>query len=343
MRAHRRVLWFRRLGQAGTLLAFCVVVLGAWVRLTDAGLGCPDWPGCYGHVFPEGSTHHFAQAVHEMVHRYFASTLGLIIASLFVLALVNRRDPDQPVAPTAVLFVVVCLQGLLGMKTVTLLLQPLIVTAHLLGGLTTLAILRWLSLTPERRPLTRSEAALRTFAAASFALLALQIFLGGWTSTNYAAVACPDLPTCQRSFWPAMDFKDAFVLWRGLGVDYEGGVLANPARVAIHFTHRLGAVVAGMALLGLGVAVAIRARHGRLKIIGCVLILAVLAQISLGLSTVHWGVPLAVATMHNAGAAFLVLVMVTLVRALWPAALPEPRPTDGRRAGRPDPHGTLVP
>jgi cytochrome c oxidase assembly protein subunit 15 len=140
-----------------------------------------------------------------------------------------------------------------------------------------------------------------------------------------------------------MDFKDAFVLWRGLGVDYEGGVLANPARVAIHFTHRLGAVVAGMALLGLGVAVAIRARHGRLKIIGCVLILAVLAQISLGLSTVHWGVPLAIATMHNAGAAFLVLVMVTLLRALWPAALPEPRPTDGRRAGRPDPHGTLVP
>jgi cytochrome c oxidase assembly protein subunit 15 len=279
-------------------------------------------------VFPEGNTHHFAQAVHEMVHRYFASTLGLIIASLLVLALVNRRDPDQPVAAPAILFVVVCLQGLLGMKTVTLLLQPLIVTAHLLGGLTTLAILRWLSLTPERRPLIRSEVGLRAFAIASFALLALQIFLGGWTSTNYAAVACPDLPTCQYSFWPSMDFKDAFVLWRGLGVDYEGGVLANPARVAIHFIHRLGAVLAGVVLISLGVTVAMRARHRRLKIIGGVLILAVLAQISLGLSTVHWGVPLAVATMHNAGAAFLVLVMVTLLRALWP--------------GRPDPHGTLV-
>lgn len=320
MRAQRRVLWFRRLALAGTVLAFCVVVLGAWVRLTDAGLGCPDWPGCYGHVFPEGGTHHFARAVHEMVHRYFASTLGLIIASLLGFALVNRRDPDQPVVPAAVLFVVVCLQGLLGMKTVTLLLQPLIVTAHLLGGLTTLAILRWLSITPERRALTRSEAGLRTFAVVGFAVLALQIFLGGWTSTNYAAVACPDLPTCQRSFWPNMDFKDAFVLWRGLGVDYEGGVLANPARVAIHFTHRLGAVVAGLTLLSLGVTVAMRARNGRLKIIGRVLILAVLVQIALGLSVVHWGVPLPVATLHNAGAAFLVLVMVTLLRALWPAA-----------------------
>jgi cytochrome c oxidase assembly protein subunit 15 len=115
-----------------------------------------------------------------------------------------------------------------------------------------------------------------------------------------------------------MDFKDAFVLWRGLGVDYEGGVLANPARVAIHFTHRLGAVVAGLTLLGLGVTLAMRARNSRLKIIGCVLILAVLVQIALGLSIVHWGVPLPVATMHNAGAAFLVLVMVTLLRALWP-------------------------
>jgi cytochrome c oxidase assembly protein subunit 15 len=312
-----RVVWFRRLALAGTCLAFCVVVLGAWVRLTDAGLGCPDWPGCYGHVFPAGNTHHFARAVHEMVHRYVASSLGLIIAALAVLALVNRRDPDQPVAPTAVLFGVVCLQGILGMKTVTLKLEPLIVTAHLLGGLTTLGVLRWLSLERGRRPLTGTERALRPFALGAFAVLAVQIFLGGWTSTHYAAVACPDLPTCQRSFRPEMDFRDAFVLWRGPGIDYEGGVLANPARVAIHVTHRLGAVVAGLTLLGLGVAVAARAQ-GRLRIIGGVLILAVVAQIALGLSTVHWGVPLAIATLHNAGAAFLVLVMVTLLRAFWP-------------------------
>jgi cytochrome c oxidase assembly protein subunit 15 len=317
-------------------LAFCVVVLGAWVRLTDAGLGCPDWPGCYGRVFPAGSTYRFAQAVHEMVHRYVASTLGLIIAGLAVLALLNRRDPEQPVAPAAVLFAVVCLQGLLGMKTVTLKLEPLIVTAHLLGGLTTLAILRWLSLPRERRPLTGAEQGLAPFAVLGFAVLALQIFLGGWTSTNYAAVACPDLPTCQRSFWPDMDFKDAFVLWRGLGIDYEGGVLANPARVAIHVTHRLGAVVAGLTLLSLGILVAARAR-GRLRVIGGVLIVAVLAQVSLGVSTVHWGVPLSIATMHNAGAAFLVLVMVTLLHALWPASRGQGPPVGG-----PDPHGNLA-
>lgn len=320
MRAQHRDLWFRRLALAGTLLAFCVVVLGAWVRLTDAGLGCPDWPGCYGHVFPEGTTHHFAQAVHEMVHRYVASTLGLIIVGLLAVAIVNRKYPEQPVAPVAVLLLVVCLQGLLGMKTVTLLLQPLIVTGHLLGGLTTLALLRWLSIVPDRRSLSPAETRLRLFAVVGFAVLAMQIFLGGWTSTNYAAVACADLPTCQRSFWPAMDFKDAFTLWRGLGIDYEGGVLASPARVAIHFTHRLGAVAAGLTLLCLGATVVVRARNPRLKVIGVVLILAVLAQIALGLSTVHWGVPLAVATAHNAGAAFLVLVMVTLLRALWPVA-----------------------
>jgi cytochrome c oxidase assembly protein subunit 15 len=317
-------------------LAFCVVVLGAWVRLTDAGLGCPDWPGCYGHVFPAGSTHRFAQAVHEMVHRYVASSLGVIIAGLAVLALINRRDPEQPVAPAAVLFAVVCLQGLLGMKTVTLKLEPLIVTAHLLGGLTTLAILRWLSLPRERRRPTEAERGLAPFAVVGFAVLALQIFLGGWTSTNYAAVACPDLPTCQRSFWPAMDFKDAYVLWRGLGIDYEGGVLANPARVAIHVTHRLGAVVAGLTLLSLGVMVAARAR-GRLRVIGGVLIVAVLAQICLGVSTVHWGVPLSIATMHNAGAAFLVLVMVTLLHALWPPTRVQATPVGG-----PDPHGNLA-
>lgn len=321
-RPPRRLIWFRRLALAGAALAFCVVVLGAWVRLTDAGLGCPDWPGCYGHVFPEAGTQHFARAVHEMVHRYVATTLGFIILSLLLLALLRRKDAAQPLAPVAVLFIIVCLQGLLGMKTVTLKLQPLIVTAHLLGGLTTLALLRWLSIAPERRTPALPERGLRVFAVAGFSVLALQIFLGGWTSTNYAAVACPDLPTCQHSWWPRMNFDDAFVLWRGLGVDYEGGVLANPARIAIHFTHRLGAVVTGLTLLGLGTTVALRARHRRLKVLGSVLTVAVLVQISLGISTVHWGVPLTVATLHNAGAALLVVVMVTLLRALWPDSAP---------------------
>jgi heme a synthase len=133
-------------------------------------------------------------------------------------------------------------------------------------------------------------------------------------------VACPDLPTCQHSWWPRMDFRDAFVLWRGLDIDYEGGVLANPARVAIHFMHRLGALVAGSILASLGVLVATSAHSRRLKVAGALLVLAVLLQISLGVATVHWGVPLGLATLHNAGAAFLVISMVSLLRALWPAA-----------------------
>ncbi len=204
-------------------------------------LGCPDWPGCYGHVYPQAD-HNFSKAIHEMIHRYFATTLGAIIVVLLGWAVWNRKVRGQPLKAVALLFVLVCLQGALGALTVTLLLKPLIVTAHLLGGLSTLAILWWLSLTPIRRELLEREAGLRKFALLGLAALALQIALGGWTSSNYAAVACPDFPTCQQSWWPRMDFRDAFVLWRGLDIDYTGGVLANPARIAIHVTHRIGAL-----------------------------------------------------------------------------------------------------
>ena len=310
---------------AGALLAAAVVVLGAWVRLTDAGLGCPDWPGCYGHIYPQAghslpqAVFQFGKALHEMIHRYFATTLGLIILSLAVWALRQRKDPDQPRALVALLFIVVCLQGALGAFTVTLLLKPLIVTAHLLGGLTTLGLLWWLSLTPERRELSAGESGLRKFALAGLAALILQIALGGWTSTNYAAVACPDFPTCQHSWWPHMDFRDAFVLWRGLDIDYEGGVLANPARIAIHVTHRLGALAAGSILISLGCLTVLRARSRRLTVAGGFLLLAVLLQVSIGVSMVHWGMPIVLATLHNAGAALLVISMVWLLRALWPA------------------------
>jgi cytochrome c oxidase assembly protein subunit 15 len=295
-------------------------VLGAWVRLTNAGLGCPDWPGCYGHLFPQ-TAHHFAEAVHEMVHRYFASTLGAIIIALLAFAWLNRRGRGQPLGAVVLLFLLVCLQGTLGMKTVTLLLQPLIVTAHLLGGLSTLALLWWLSIGPRHRPLTHSELSLRKFALLGLGALALQIALGGWTSSNYAAIACPDLPTCQRAWWPDMDFRDAFVLWRGLGVDYTGGVLASPARVAIHFTHRLGAVVAGSVLIFTGLLVIARAAWPTLRLLGGLLVFAVLLQITIGVAMVHFHLPLTLATLHNAGAAFLVIVMVTLLRTLWPRTL----------------------
>jgi heme a synthase len=318
MDTQRRLFWFRRLALFGALLAACVVVLGAWVRLTDAGLGCPDWPGCYGHLYPQ--THHdFGKAWHEMVHRYFAGSLTLVIASLLTWAVWNRKDRNQPLAAVALLFLLVCFQAALGAWTVTLLLKPMIVTAHLLGGLTTLAVLWWLSLTPEHRVLTPRERALRKFAVLGLTALVLQIALGGWTSTNYAAVACPDLPTCQASWWPHMDFRDAFVLWRGLDIDYEGGILSNPARIAIHVTHRLGALIATWILITVGLLAVARAANPRIASAGRWLVFAVLLQLAIGVTMVHFGIPLAVATLHNAGAAFLVIVMVTLLRSLWPA------------------------
>ena len=313
-----QLLWFRRLALVGAILAAVVVVLGAWVRLTNAGLGCPDWPGCYGHLYPT-SGHAAGKAWHEMIHRYVAGTLVAIIAMLLAWAVARRRDHGQPLLPVALLFVVVCLQAALGALTVTMLLKPLIVTAHLFGGLTTLGLLGWLSISPERRALSAPELRLRKFAIAAFIVLVLQIFLGGWTSSNYAAVACPDFPTCQRSWWPPMDFRGAFVLWRGIGVDYEGGVLANPARMAIHFSHRLGAAVTGMALISFGLLTAARAGSRRLHRAGMLLVAAVVLQISIGIATVRFGIPLPVATLHNAGAAALVLAMVWLMRALRPA------------------------
>jgi len=317
MNSQTRLLWFRRLALAGALLAAAVVVLGAWVRLTDAGLGCPDWPGCYGQIYPQ--THHdFAKAWHEMIHRYFAGALVLIITGLLVWAVWNRKQREQPLTAVAMLFLIVCLQGALGALTVTKLLTPLIVTAHLLGGLTTLGILWWLSLAPESRRLSAREAALRKYALLGLAALLVQISLGGWTSSNYAAVACPDLPTCQSSWWPRMDFRDAFVLWRGLGIDYEGGVLANPARVAIHVTHRIGALAVGVILIVVGYLCAAGARSRRLTAAGSLLVFAVLLQIAIGLAMVHYGFPLPLATLHNAGAALLVICIVTLLRALWP-------------------------
>ena len=332
MHPQRRLFWFRRLALAGALLAAAVVVLGAWVRLTDAGLGCPDWPGCYGHIYPNAghldpqSGSQLGKALHEMIHRYFAGTLVIVIAVLLVWTVRFRKDRGQPLIPVALLFAIVCLQAALGALTVTLLLKPLIVTAHLLGGLTTLGLLSWLAMTPAPRQSTARETALRKYALLGFAVLVMQVALGGWTSSNYAAVACPDFPTCQHSWWPPMDYRNAFVLWRGLGLDYEGGVLENHARVAIHFTHRLGALVAGSILIGLGIAAATSAKRAvnrgpanrRLALAGGLLVLAVLLQISIGVATVHWGIPLALATFHNAGAAFLVVSMVCLLRALWP-------------------------
>ena len=312
--------WFVRLARIGAVLALAVVMLGAYVRLSDAGLGCPDWPGCYGRlVVPHPATSaeelgleytrplEAGKAWREMIHRYLASSLGLICLGLAAIAWRNRRDPEQPKLVPAALVALIVFQGLLGMWTVTLLLKPIVVVAHLLGGIATLALLASLGKWRSTRFPSPSPA-LRALGLAAAAALVLQISLGGWTSSNYAALACPDFPKCQTQWWPAIaDFKEAFVLWRGIGIDYEGGVLDHPARVAIHFTHRLGAVLAAVLIALLGVSLvresATRADGGA--------VLAVLAlQLCLGVSIVWFGVPLGVAVLHNGVAALLLLAVI---------------------------------
>lgn len=323
-----RVQLFRRIAFIAAVLAFCVIVLGAWVRLSAAGLGCPDWPGCYGHLTVDEAARNadtinqafphrpfeYSKAIKEMVHRYFASTLGLLILVLAGLAIWNRKDPEQPFKLPLVLVGLVILQGLLGMWTVTLLLKPLIVVLHLLGGLTTFSLLSWMAM---RKPIAEPSLPwLRTFAVAGLVVLALQIALGGWTSSNYAALACPDFPTCQNSYWPNMDAKDAFVLWRGLGIDYEGGVLQHPARVAIHFVHRLGAMVTGLTLLVLAFLAFRFGGSAHVRRSAVVLAVLLVIQLILGPAMVIHGLPLPLATAHNAMAALLLWSVLRLNRQL---------------------------
>jgi cytochrome c oxidase assembly protein subunit 15 len=328
----RGLLWFRRAALAATLLCLIVVVVGAWVRLTSAGLGCPDWPGCYGHVHPAQAAERVAEinaanpdrpfdyqkAINEMVHRYIVGGLGLLVIGLAVFSVVNRRDPAQPRVLPWLLVALLGVQALLGMWTVTLLLKPLIVTLHLLGGLLTLSLLWWLALPPARRELKAVERPVRRLAIAGLVVLVVQITLGGWTSTNYAAAACPDFPACQASWWPSMDFRNAFILWRGLGIDYEGGVLEAPARVAIHYTHRLGAYLTTVVLAIVVVGALRRGQSMAAKLAAIAVAIALVLQLLVGMNLIWQGWPLWLGTAHNAGAALLVLASVALLRALSP-------------------------
>jgi heme a synthase len=333
----------RGVAVAAFSLCLCVVVLGAYVRLSNAGLGCPDWPGCYGHLTPSaaaadertataplaGRPLDIGNAWREMLHRYAAGTLGCLILCLAAMGVLWRRERIVPPWFLMAVLAIVVLQGLLGMLTVTWQLTPLIVSLHLLFGFTTLSLLWWLVLTLwlgraglSRAGLSRGGLiAARRLALIGLIALGVQIALGGWTSSNYAAIACPDLPTCQGSWWPRADFRTAFVLWRGLGIDYEGGVLANPARVAIQLSHRFGALVASLALL----AAALRVRGGRAgSVAAAVVLLALALQLLIGLSMVSMGFPLWLATAHNAGAALLLLATLALNRSLRPVPAPEP-------------------
>ncbi len=323
---------YQRVVTLAFLLAVLVSTLGAYVRLSNAGLSCPDWPGCYGQLgvpgpadaadaqaaFPERPLDR-ARAWKEMAHRYAAGLLGVLIVLIGVLAW-RRRSPGRVPALPFLLIALVAFQALLGMWTVTLGLAPLVVTAHLLAGLATVALLWWLRLGLVRRagalaPDSGGGAvpALRTWALGGVLIVGLQIALGGWTSTNYAALACPDFPLCQARLLPPLDLPGAFDPWpEAAGGDFEGGVRGNDARVTIHLAHRLGAVLTLLYVVALTVRIFVSTGDGPLKSAGAFLLAVAIAQAGLGIANVLFALPLALAVGHNAGAILLLLSALTV-------------------------------
>jgi cytochrome c oxidase assembly protein subunit 15 len=321
---------FRKLVWFAVIYTFVVVVVGAYVRLSDAGLGCPDWPGCYGELTPhlaqddiakavedQGGTHgpvSLGKAWKEMFHRYIAGGLGLVILAIAVTAWLRRRELRQSPLLATSLLVLVMFQAALGMWTVTLLLKPVIVTLHLLGGLATLALLAWLGLRQETfKPVPAAAMRLRPWALLTLLIVIGQIMLGGWVSTNYAALACVDFPTCHGQWLPEMDFHHGFQLVRELGMTAAGTHLSYDAITAIHWTHRVGAVVTFLYAGGFALVLL---RTAGLARYGAVLLAVLLLQVALGIANVVAGLPLAVAAAHNAGAAILLVTAVVINFAL---------------------------
>lgn len=378
---------FHRLAWVAVALAFCVIVFGGFVRLSNAGLSCPDWPTCYGQAAWPTQVHEIvtananyervvevSKAWREQLHRHLAAGLGVLVLLLSLLAARRRRfgaasillastlvalsipfytglnlqkpfefvlasdhnisivlvlagelilllqairwsNSDAARLSTTILMVII-FQAMLGMWTVIWLVKPIIVMSHLLGGLLTFSLLTWLawSTTPDQQLVQGVAPKLRVLLWIGLALLIIQIALGGWTSANYAALACGnDFPTCQGQWWPEHDFKEAFVLWRGIGVDYEGGVLDGAARVAIQLTHRMMAIIVFGHLLFVSIRMIMT--HG-LRYWGVVLAILLLAQVALGISNVTMNLPLWTAVAHNAGAAALLFVIVGLLARL---------------------------
>ena len=358
MRAFRKLLFF------AAFLTFDLIMFGAFVRVTDAGLGCPDWPGCYGKITPLGALETIraeaAERPHgpvtefkawvEMLHRYVAAGLGLIVIALAVMAtrLARRAREAAALAGTRAAgsgsggagvggalsggappgvalawftLAWIILQGIFGAWTVTLKLKPLVVTAHLLGGM----ILFGLLLAQATRvaghpPVSREAGRYVGWAALALAMLFVQIALGGWVSTNYATLACRDFPTCQGAWWPTMDFEAGFELWRRLGVSGDGQALPFAALTAIHYAHRLFAYAVFL-VVG-GVAWRIR-RVAGLERVGAWLLGVLALQLATGLTNIFLDWPLAAAVLHTGGAAALLgLLLVLNFRARAAARLP---------------------
>lgn len=324
------------------VIAVIVIALGAFTRLADAGLGCPDWPTCYGHVLWPETDHEVQKAnlaypgmpvAHdktwpEMIHRYFASSLGLLTLILAAMAFKARRNkhPRAALKHSCILVAIIIMQGLFGMWTVTLKLWPQVVTMHLLGGFATFSLLWLLALRLKGHFWSLLQAtwtqcqSLKKFAIAALIMVIIQIALGGWTTSNYAAVACPDLPTCQAQWWPAMDFAKGFNVLQHVGPNYLGGTMTNEARMAIHYSHRLGALATTLILVLLITKLFLMAEKNT-QSIATVLLGVLILQVSLGLANVLLNFPIAVAVAHNLVGALLLISVITLNYRLFSATV----------------------
>jgi heme a synthase len=318
---------FRRLVAVTAVTTLILIMLGAYVRLSDAGLGCPDWPGCYGNLTPHHSVEEIrgaeaiqpggpvtmAKAWKEMGHRYLAMIVGALIAAIMFAAWRNRRLWSQSIVLPTVIAGAVIFQAALGAWTVTLLLKPAIVTSHLIGGITILALLVWLL---ARQPMNgrwaegiMSSPAIKRFALIALVVVVAQVVLGGWVSTNYAALACADLPTCHGQLMPEMDFANAFHVIRPLGVGPDGSLLTLEALTAIHWAHRVGAIIVTLVLGSFAFSLMKVPSGNRAS---KMLLGLLVAQLLLGLSNVWFSLPLPVAVGHNGVAAMLVAWMLVI-------------------------------
>ncbi|GLS83497.1 COX15/CtaA family protein [Paraferrimonas haliotis] len=315
-------------------LAICVILMGAYTRLENAGLGCPDWPGCYGFVGVPMEQAHIEQAEAafperpvephkawlEMIHRYIASLLGFTILLLMVFAWRHHKHGllSQPKLATG-LFFLVCFQGALGAWTVTMKLLPQVVMAHLLGGFTVLSLLFLWWLRRTLNGVTVDDVARKYAPLAAFALTLLigQIMLGGWTSANYAATACTELPWCEGDWLSRLDINGAFSLPEGHHNSYEFGVMDYAARMTVHVSHRLGAVVVSAVLVLLGWLLINKSQQPLVRKAGWIMLSLLGLQVLLGISNVVWQLPLPVAVAHNGGAALLLLSLVFINFLSW--------------------------
>ena len=328
-------IWLRRLTLASIALVSVVIILGAWTRLTDAGLGCPDWPGCYGHMdvrkahayvsgtneVAPGTYRDAFTTIPEMVHRYFAGFLGMLILAIAVLSWRNRRQPGQPVGLPTALLVLVIFQGLLGKWTVTMGLQPTIVMLHLMGGFSTMILLCWLAARLYNWPAFLNDCdvrCLKPLAITALTITMLQSALGGWTTANYAAIVCTELPICEQGWTERLDFREAFTFFGHDhdGEDYEFGVLENEGRTTIHVMHRFGALLTLLVVGVLSLTIIRRARSRLFRNFGIAIGMMLLVQFSLGVSNIIFMVPITVAVAHNFGAVLLLVIQVLFLRAI---------------------------